>query len=65
MIRSATISDSELIAKAIWSIWQQFKIRQLPSREAQVTVTFLAYTNNATGTRLATFVVSNLSSPLR
>ena len=31
MIRSATISDSEPIAKAIWSIWQQFKVRQLPS----------------------------------
>ena len=35
---------------------------QLPSREPQVTVTFLAYTKDATGTRLATFVVSNLSS---
>ena len=35
---------------------------QLPSRKPQVTVTFLAYTNDATGTRLATFVVSNLSS---
>jgi hypothetical protein len=31
MIRSATISDSEPIAKALWSIWQQFKIRQIPS----------------------------------
>jgi|ERR1043165_4658145 hypothetical protein len=31
MIRSATISDSEPIAKALWSIWQQFKVRQIPS----------------------------------
>ncbi len=31
MIRNATISDSEPIAKALWSIWQQFKIRQIPS----------------------------------
>jgi hypothetical protein len=31
MIRSATISDSEPISKALWSIWQQFKVRQIPS----------------------------------
>lgn len=31
MIRSATISDSEPIANALWSIWRQFKIRQIPS----------------------------------
>src|SRR5688500_18678477 len=31
MIRSASISDGEPIAKAIWSIWQQFNVRQLPS----------------------------------
>jgi hypothetical protein len=32
MLRSATIADCEPIAKAVWSIWQQFKVRQLPSR---------------------------------
>jgi len=31
MIRSATISDSEPIANALWSVWHQFKIRQIPS----------------------------------
>ena len=31
MIRSATISDSEPIANALWSIWHQFKVRQIPS----------------------------------
>jgi hypothetical protein len=31
MIRSAITSDSEPIANALWSIWEQFKIRQLPS----------------------------------
>jgi len=31
MIRNATISDSEPIAKVLWSIWQQFKVRQIPS----------------------------------
>jgi len=31
MIRSATISDSEPIAKALWSIWRQFKVQQIPS----------------------------------
>jgi len=31
MIRGATISDSEPIAKALWNIWHQFKILQIPS----------------------------------
>jgi hypothetical protein len=31
MIRSAAVSDSETIAKALWNIWHQFKVRQLPS----------------------------------
>lgn len=31
MIRNATISDTEPIARTLWSIWQQFKVRQLPS----------------------------------
>jgi hypothetical protein len=31
MIRSATNSDSEPIANALWNIWHQFKIRQIPS----------------------------------
>ena len=31
MIRIATISDSTPIAKELWRIWQQFKIRQIPS----------------------------------
>ncbi len=31
MIRNATISDCEPIAKAIWSIWHQFKLRQIAS----------------------------------
>src|SRR6266404_1396963 len=29
MIRSATISDSEPIAKALWSIWHQLKAQQI------------------------------------
>jgi hypothetical protein len=31
MIRNATISDSQPIANALWSVWHQFKARQLPS----------------------------------
>lgn len=31
MIRAAAISDIEPIAKALWSTWHQFKVRQLPS----------------------------------
>jgi hypothetical protein len=31
MIRNATISDSEPIANALWRIWHQFKVRQIPS----------------------------------
>lgn len=31
MIRQATIADSEPIAEELWSISQQFKIRQMPS----------------------------------
>jgi len=31
MIRKATITDSQPIAKALWSIWQQFKAQQIPS----------------------------------
>lgn len=31
-------------------------------KEPQLSVTFLGYTNNATGSQLATFVVSNLNS---
>jgi len=31
MIRNATISDSEPIANALWGIWHQFKVRQMPS----------------------------------
>lgn len=31
MIRSATIADITPIANALWSIWRQFKIRQIPS----------------------------------
>jgi hypothetical protein len=30
-IRTATISDSEPIARELWDVWQQFKIRQIPS----------------------------------
>ena len=40
-------------------VWVAF---QLPSREPQVLVTFLAYTNAASGTQLATFAVSNFNS---
>jgi hypothetical protein len=35
---------------------------QCASREPQVSITFLGYTNDAAGTRLATFAVSNLNS---
>ena len=31
MIRNATVVDSEFIAKTLWSIWHQFKVRQLPN----------------------------------
>ena len=31
MIRSATVLDSDLIAKELWNVWHQFKIRQIPS----------------------------------
>src|SRR5579859_4589423 len=31
MIRIAAISDSSPIAKALWSTWQQFRVRQIPS----------------------------------
>jgi len=31
MIRNATISDSEPIATALWDIWHQYKVRQIPS----------------------------------
>jgi hypothetical protein len=31
MIRNATISDCEPIAETLWNIWQQFKVRQIPS----------------------------------
>jgi hypothetical protein len=30
-MRRATISDSEPIANALWRIWRQFKVRQIPS----------------------------------
>jgi hypothetical protein len=40
-------------------VWVAF---QVPSRKPQVSVGFLSYTNDATGARLATFVVSNLNS---
>ena len=31
MIRSATISDSDTIAKELWNAWHKFKIRQIPT----------------------------------
>jgi hypothetical protein len=40
-------------------VWVAFQLR---AREPQLSVTFLAYTNDATETRFATFVVSNLNS---
>lgn len=34
-IRTATLSDSEPIARELWDTWQQFKILQIPSRMHQ------------------------------
>ncbi|MCI0539087.1 MAG: hypothetical protein L0Z50_28095 [Verrucomicrobiales bacterium] len=54
--RTLIIAGLFAIGMMVWVAFQR------EPREPQASVTFLGYTNDATGTRLATFVHSNLNS---